>query len=174
MVNNAGVNTPHRFLNMTPEAFDEVFKVNLRGHFFLSQEVVKRMIARRKFGVIIFITSVHQEVVQGRPHYSGSKAALAMLVKEMAGELAPYGIRVNGIAPGGIYIEKKIDNPSLANDESSVILGGKNGIPRDVGRAAVILTSEYWLIHITGEILTVSGGQYLLPASKEACKKLFS
>jgi len=171
LVNNAGVNTPHSFLNMTPEAFDQVFETNLRGHFFLSQEVAKQMIAMKKSGVIIFITSIHQEVVQGHPHYSASKAALAMLVKEMAVELASYGIRVNGIAPGGIYVEKKVEDPLLANDEPSVILGGKNGIPRDIGRAAVMLASEYWSRHITGEILTVSGGQYLLPASREACKK---
>ena len=173
LVNNAGVNTPHSFLEMTPEAFDQVYDVNVRGHFFLSQEVAKRMIAAQKQGVILFITSVHQEVVQGHPHYSSSKASLSMLVKEMAVELAPYGIRVVGIAPGGIYIEKRVEDPGLANDEPSVILGGKNGIPRDIGRAAVMLVSDYWSRHITGEVLTVAGGQYLLPASRETCRRLF-
>lgn len=173
LVNNAGVNTNHDFLHMTPEAFDEVLSVNLHGHFFLSQEVVRRMIDAKKKGVVIFISSVHQEVVQGHPHYSASKAALAMLVKEMAVELARYGIRVNGIAPGGIYIDKRVDDPLLADDEPSVILGGKNGIPRDIGRAAVMLTSEHWSRHLTGEILTVSGGQYLLPISRENCQRLF-
>lgn len=95
-----------------------------------------------------------------------------MLTKEMAVELANFGIRVNGIAPGGIYVNERIEDPLLANDEASVILGGKNGIPRDIGRTAVMLTGEYWARHITGEVLTFSGGQYLLPISKENCRRL--
>jgi NAD(P)-dependent dehydrogenase (short-subunit alcohol dehydrogenase family) len=96
-----------------------------------------------------------------------------MLVKEMAVALAPYRIRVVGIAPGGIYVEKRVDDPLLADSERSVILGGRNGIPRDIARAAVFLTSDYWSRHITGEIVTISGGQYLLPASRENCRRLF-
>lgn len=164
LINNAGINTGNGFLNMTPEAFDKVYGVNIRGHFFLSQKVTKRMIEKGRKGSILFITSVHQEVISSHPHYSSTKAALAMLVKEMAVELAPYGIRVNGIAPGGIYIDKKIEDPQLANDEKSVLLGGKNGIPRDIGRAVVMLVSDYWSRHITGEVLFVTGGQYLKPS----------
>jgi NAD(P)-dependent dehydrogenase (short-subunit alcohol dehydrogenase family) len=88
---------------------------------------------------------------------------LVMLIKEMAVELAPDGIRVVGIAPGGIYIDRRIEDPGLANDEPTVLLGGKNGIPRDIGRAAVMLASDYWSRQITGEVLVVSGGQYLHP-----------
>lgn len=166
LVCNAGINTPHGLLNMTPEAWDQVHDTNLRGHMFLSQTVGKKMIRGGIEGVILIITSVHQEVVQGRPHYSSSKAALAMLVKEMAVELAPHKIRVVGIAPGGIYINKRVTDPDQADDEPTVLLGGKNGIPRDIGRAAVFLTGNYWSRHITGEILTVSGGQYLLLKGK--------
>lgn len=161
LINNAGVNTGHHFLDMTPEAFDQVLDTNLRAHFFLSQKVAKQMIENKSGGVILFITSVHQEVVGSCPHYSASKAALAMLVREMAVELAPYKIRVVGIAPGGIYIDKRVDNPEEANDEPTVLLGGKNGIPQDIGRAAVSLASNYWSRHITGVVLTVAGGQYL-------------
>lgn len=161
LVNNAGLNTEHSFLEMSSEAFDEVFETNIRGHFFLAQIVAKRMVANKTKGVILFTSSVHQEVVQGHPHYSSSKAAIAMLVRELAVELAPYGIRVLGVAPGGIYIDKRTENPQEANNEPTVLLGGKNGIPRDIGRAMVMLASEYWSRHITGEILTVSGGQYL-------------
>jgi glucose 1-dehydrogenase len=163
LINNAGVNTDNGFLNMTPEAFDHVLAVNLRGHFFLSQKVAQAMIAAKTKGVILFTTSVHQNVVQGHPHYSASKSALVMLIKEMAVELAPDGIRVVGIAPGGIYIDRRIEDPGLANDEPTVLLGGKNGIPRDIGRAAVMLASDYWSRQITGEVLVVSGGQYLHP-----------
>jgi NAD(P)-dependent dehydrogenase (short-subunit alcohol dehydrogenase family) len=161
LINNAGVNTSHAFLDMTPEAWDNVHDTNLRASMFLSQAVVRRMVDGGRTGNVLFITSVHQEVIQGRPHYSSSKAGLKMLVKEMAVELAGYGIRVNGIAPGGIYIDKRIEDQMEANKESSVLLGGRNGIPRDIGRAAVFLSSDYWSRHVTGEVLTVSGGQYL-------------
>jgi len=163
LVNNAGINTAHSLLDMTPEAWDAVHGTNLRGHFFLSQAVSKRMIESGVPGVILFITSVHQEIVQQHPHYSTSKAGLAMLVKEMAVELAPSGIRVVGIAPGGIDTNQRITDPQQASQEKTVLLGGRNGIPRDIGRAVAMLSSDYWARHITGEILTVSGGQYLLP-----------
>jgi len=163
LVNNAGINTENTFLTMTPENWDLVYETNVRGHFFFSQAIAERMIEAGIGGSILFITSIHQEVVQGRPHYSSSKAGLAMLVKEMAAELAPYNIRVNGIAPGGIYIERRTEDPNSASQEQTVLLGGRNGIPRDIGRAAVFLASDYWSRHITGQILTVSGGQYLKP-----------
>ncbi|MCG2686041.1 SDR family oxidoreductase [Candidatus Parcubacteria bacterium] len=163
LVNNAGVNTAHGLLDMTPEAWDTVHDTNLRGHFFLSQAVSKRMVESGVPGVILFITSVHQEIVQQHPHYSTSKAGLAMLIKEMAVELAPSGIRVVGIAPGGIDISGRLTDPQRAGQEETVLLGGRNGIPRDIGRAAVMLASNYWSRYITGEILTVSGGQYLSP-----------
>lgn len=163
LVNNAGINTGHNFLGMTPEAFDEVYGVNVRGHLFLSQAVAKKMIEAKRKGTIVFITSVHQEVVQGCPAYSSSKAALAMLIKEMAVELARYEIRVNGIAPGGIDISGRISDPQLAGKEETVLLGGRNGIPLHIGRTVVMLASEYWTEHITGQIWTVSGGQYLAP-----------
>ena len=161
LVNNAGVNSEHGFLDMTPEAWDRVFNTNLRAHVFLSQLASQRMIKRGDSGVILFITSVHQDYIQGHPHYSSSKAAIKLLIKEMAVELAPHNIRVLGIAPGGIYINKRTEDPKEANLEPTVLLGGRNGIPRDIGRAAVFLCSDYWARHITGEVLTVSGGQYM-------------
>lgn len=163
LVNHAGVNTPNDLLTMTEEAWDKVHETNLRGHVFLSQLIAKNLKEKNKSGGIIFTSSVHQSVVQGRPHYSSSKAAMIMLIKEMAVELASYNIRVNGIAPGGIYVSEKTDDPKKANEEPTVLLGGKNGIPQDIGRTAVFLASDYWSRHITGEIITVSGGQYLKP-----------
>lgn len=165
LINNAGINTDNNFLTMTPEAWDDVYNTNLRGHVFLSQFVAKKMIDKGIKGSILFTSSVHQEVLQKRPHYSSSKAAIVMLIKEMAAELARYGIRVNGVAPGGIYIDRKVEDPSLANDASSVLLGGKNGIPRDIARLMVVLASDYWSRHVTGKVVGVDGGQYLLPTS---------
>lgn len=160
LVNNAGINTEHGFLTMTPDAWDDVFATNVRGHFFLSQAVAKQMIKEGKKGVILWISSVHQDIFQGRPHYVASKAAIARLVKEMAVELAPHGIRVVGIAPGGICT-KRVLEPTEAPEEATVILSGRNGIPSDIGRMAVALASDRFSRHVTGEVITVSGGQYL-------------
>ncbi len=166
LVNNAGVNSTEAFLSLTPEAWDEVQDTNLRAHAFLSQAVAREWIDHKRSGVILFTTSVHQDVIEHRPSYSTSKAALKMLIKEMAAELAPHNIRVVGVAPGGIHIRNRTEDPLQAKVVPQVPLGGRDGIPRDIGRAAVFLCSDYWARFITGETLTVSGGQYLDPTVK--------
>lgn len=163
LVNNAGINTPNNLQDMTEGNWDKVMGINLRGHVFLTQKVTARNISSGGRLSIVFISSIHQEVVQGRPHYSASKAAINMLIREVAVELAPHGIRVNGVAPGGIYIGKKVEDPETANDEPTVLLGGKNGIPLDIARTVVFLACDYWSRHITGQMITVAGGQYLKP-----------
>lgn len=167
LVNNAGINTPNNFLDMMVENWEKVYDTNVKGHFFLSQKIAKHFIENKIEGNILWLSSIHQDIVQGRPHYASSKAAIKMLVKEMAAELAPHSIRVNAIAPGGIHVDERVENPNLSSNEPTVLLGGKNGIPRDVGRAAVFFCSDYWSRHVTGETLVVSGGQYLYPYIKK-------
>ncbi len=162
LINNAGVNLGQNFLDLTPEGWDEVHDTNLRGPIFLSQLVVKRMIEAKMPGVILFVTSVHQEVCQKHLPYSTSKAALAMAVKEMAIALGPRGIRVVGVAPGGVCIDREVTDRSESSETGTVPLGGRNGVPRDVGNAVAFLVSDL-AAHITGTVLTVSGGQYLEP-----------
>jgi NAD(P)-dependent dehydrogenase (short-subunit alcohol dehydrogenase family) len=165
LFNNAGINSPCTGLDITLEQWDEVMDVNLRGHVFLTKLVVNKMVNEGIHGSVIFTSSVHQDV-PSTPHYSASKAALKGLIPALAADFGPYGIRVNGIAPGGIHIQERTENPQDANDEPTVLLGGKNGIPRDIGRMGVVLASDYWSRHVTGEIVTVSGGQYLRPISR--------
>ncbi|MFC1700122.1 SDR family NAD(P)-dependent oxidoreductase [Patescibacteria group bacterium] len=159
LFNNAGIGTSENVLNATQKEWTKIINTNLTGHMFLTQKVVKKMIKNGVKGNVIFTSSVHQDIPSS-PHYTASKAAIKALVKTMAIELAPHGIRVNGIAPGGIYIREKTEDPNQANDEPTVLLGGKNGIPRDIGRMGVIFASDYWSRHITGEVITVSGAQY--------------
>lgn len=159
LFNNAGINTSRNVLNMTEQDWRKVMDTNLTGHVFLTQRIAQKMIDSGVKGSIIFTSSVHQDI-PSTPHYTASKAAIKALVKAMAIEFAPHGIRVNGIAPGGIYITERVEDPDQANNEPSVLLGGKNGIPRDIGRIGVVLASDYWSRHITGEVVTVSGAQY--------------
>jgi glucose 1-dehydrogenase len=162
LVNNAGINLGQNFLDLTPQGWDEVHGVNLRGHIFLSQAVVKRMIKANLPGVVLFITSVHQEVCQRRLPYSTSKAALVMAIKELALELGPHNIRVVGVAPCGVRIDQEVTDRAESSRTGTVPLGGRNGIPRDIGNAVAFLASDL-AAHVTGTVLTVSGGQYLDP-----------
>lgn len=80
----------------------------------------------------------------------------------MAVELGPHGIRVVGVAPGGIHISEEVLDREKLGREGTVPLGERNGLPRDVGNAVAFLASDL-ASHITGTVLTVSGGQYLDP-----------
>lgn len=162
LINNAGINLGQNFLDLTPEGWDEVHNTNLRGHIFLSQAVVRKMIEAKLPGVVLFVSSVHQEICGGCLPYSTSKAAVAMAIREMAVELGPHGIRVVGVAPGGIHISEEVLDREKLGRERTVPLGERNGLPRDVGNAVAFLASDL-ASHITGTVLTVSGGQYLDP-----------
>lgn len=153
LVNAAGMGVSHAFRRTTSEDFDAVLHTNLRGPFFLTQAVIRAM---TRGGSILFITSVHQDEPVGDPTYSMSKAALKVLVKELALELAPKRIRVNGIAPGAIRHRKAI-HPRF----SRVPLGHRRGTPEEVAHVAAFLASAD-ASYITGELVTVDAGLSLV------------
>jgi NAD(P)-dependent dehydrogenase (short-subunit alcohol dehydrogenase family) len=94
--------------------------------------------------------------VYGRPHYSATKAAIAMAVRELAYELAPHGIRVNAIAPGDIGTE----TPRRDLTDSDIPLG-RRGLPQDVARMAIVLLSDECSAYVTGVNVLVDGGAAL-------------
>lgn len=153
LVNNAGINTPggKSFLDILPETYDSVLQTNTKASFFLAQQVAREMIQRKKEGSILFTSSTHARIISMQPAYSASKAAIEMLVREMALELADYGIRVNAVAPGWIRVRERapIDNPFVPL--------GRSGNPEDIARAMVFLASPY-ASYITGQTVTVDGG----------------
>lgn len=155
LVNNAGLAVFRSVEHCTEEEWDRVMAVNLKGPFLLAKSLLPAMKAQRS-GAVINLASVAGKtggVVSGAP-YSVSKAGLECLTKSLARELAPYGVRVNAIAPG------IIDTALTAHHDQSFVdaipLGGK-GEPRDVAEAALFLASDRSR-HITGEILDVNGG----------------
>ncbi|HEY5003101.1 MAG TPA: SDR family oxidoreductase [Ktedonobacteraceae bacterium] len=153
LVNNAGVNTSgaRHILEISPEAYDRVLHINLRGPFFLSQYMAQKMIESKTRGSLLFTSSTHARVISMQPAYSASKAALEMFVREAALEMAEYGIRVNAVAPGWIAVrgEAERTNPFIPL--------GYTGDPRDIAQAMVFLASRH-ASYITGQILTVDGG----------------
>jgi NAD(P)-dependent dehydrogenase (short-subunit alcohol dehydrogenase family) len=102
---------------------------------------------------------LHDHIVRTRPHYSASKAAIAMLVKELAYELATHRIRVNAISPGVIQ-SASVPVPTAAEQERTgrIIPLGRIGQGQDVAAMAAVLLSEEWSGYVTGVNVPVDGG----------------
>lgn len=160
VVNNVGIDTAARFLDLEESDFDLVFETNLRGPWFLTREFARRMVAERRRGAIVFVSSLHDSFVRGYPHYSASKAAVAMLVKEAAQELAPHAIRVNAVSPGVIVSGHVPADATAAERELSrgLIPLGRKGTPLDVARIVAVLLNEDWSGYVTGTNVRVDGG----------------
>ena len=104
--NSADLGVNQTVLEITPEEFDAVMNVNIRGNFFCCQESA-RLMKRNHRGAIVLIGSVHYRgAVYGRIAYATSKGALASMVHNLAFELAEHGIRVNQVVPGAIRTDR--------------------------------------------------------------------
>lgn len=159
LVNNVGIGSePGKFLKSAVEKWRKVWETNFLAGVTLSREVAQHMIETNRKGKIIFITSVHQECLSRDPAYSTTKAALKMLIQEFGAELAPYGIRVNGIAPGWIDTRPEATVKNQPGSHVGKTPLGRAGLPREVGRVAVFLASDYWSSYITATTIFVDGG----------------
>jgi 3-oxoacyl-[acyl-carrier protein] reductase len=156
IVNNVGVDTGHRFTELSAEEFDRVMAVNLRTPWFFTRRLVQALLDGRRSGSILFISSLHDHVVRLFPHYSASKAAVAMLVRELAHELGPRGIRVNAISPGWIATHP-VDDAHRPLEEEAIPLR-RFGRATDVGPIAVTLLSDALSGYVTGANVPVDGG----------------
>jgi 3-oxoacyl-[acyl-carrier protein] reductase len=156
MVNNVGIDTPQTFRQLTPADFDQVFATNLRGPLFFTRRLALRLIEAQMPGAIVFISSLHDTLIRGLPHYSTSKAAVAMLVRELAQDLGPAGIRVNSISPGIVQSRHVPDDPSAGRPVPIPL--GRIGQPADVARMTAVLLSDEWSGYVTGSNVRVDGG----------------
>ena len=166
LVNNAGIGAPRRddLLSLTPEDFDRVMGVNLRGTFFLSQRVAAWLAANpRSDGFrrsIVTIGSVSAEMASPeRGEYCLSKAGLAMMTRLLALRLADEGISVFEIRPGIVRTEM---TAAVADDHDRKIAEGLSpirrwGEPADVARAAAALVRGDFAF-ATGSVVHVDGG----------------
>lgn len=163
LVNNAGTNVRRDSIEYTPEDWDTVLDTNLKGAFFLTQEVGKHMISRRR-GKILNISSMTSYLgLPSVPAYSASKAAIQQLTKLLAVEWAEFNIQVNAIAPG--WISTEMTAPLKAKPELrarydwvlSRTPAGRFGDPEELAGAAVFLCSPA-ADFITGQTIAVDGG----------------
>jgi NAD(P)-dependent dehydrogenase (short-subunit alcohol dehydrogenase family) len=162
LVNNAGTITRSEFLAITPDELERVMAVNFYAPWHLSRQLADHLIARKAPGSIINISSVSaHRAVSRMPHYQCSKAALNMLTKSIAYELAPHGIRANAISVGLTRTNTNRDQwegqPDLWRARSQGIPLGRTGVPQDFAGLAVLLASDEssW---ITGADIVVDGG----------------
>jgi len=167
LVNNAGIAPAVRrdVLETTPESFDRLMAVNLRGAFFLTQKAARIMIDQAAAGpgrkpAIVFITSTSARVSStSRAEYCISKAGLSMAARVYADRLAEYGINVYEIRPGIIRTDM---TAPVREKYDALIAGGllpqkRWGFPEDVGKAVAALARGAFP-YSTGLILEVSGG----------------
>ncbi len=155
LVNNVGIQSERKpFKDIHLKEWHKFYDTNVLGPSYLTKHIAQIMIENKICGSIIFITSIHQWTVLGLSSYSTSKAALGMLVKELAMEYAQYKIRVNGIAPGWTAEDDK-GNP-LYHESTPLYKSSIN--PCYIGRAAVYLASNYFSKFTTGSIIKIDAG----------------
>jgi 2-dehydro-3-deoxy-D-gluconate 5-dehydrogenase len=163
LVNNAGIYPMVALSELDLETFQRVIEVNLTGLFLCTKAVSAQMIAQGKGGRIINVTSIdalHPSMV-GLAPYDASKHGAWGFTKNVALELAPHGISVNAIAPGGIATPGTagMDQADLEGFEAMIPMR-RMGEPDDIGRAALFLASGL-SSYMTGSQIVVDGGRLL-------------
>jgi 2-deoxy-D-gluconate 3-dehydrogenase len=163
LVNNAGIYPARTLRELDLGTFRRVLDVNLTGLFLCTQAAAEQMIEQGRGGRIINVTSIdalHPSMV-GLSHYDASKHGAWGFTKNVALELAPQGIWVNAIAPGGIKTPGagEADAETLAQFEAMIPLG-RLGDPDEIGRAALFLASDL-CSYMTGAQIVVDGGRLL-------------
>ena len=141
-------------LAVSDETWERMRSVNLDAGFRLGRGISKALIAAKSPGALLYLTSLHAETPRNLPHYSTSKAAMAMLVKELARALGRYSIRVNALVPGAIAAGGFVADPGLARH----IPLGRLGNAGDLAPMALAILSDTVSGYVTGTSVVVDGG----------------
>ncbi len=166
LVNNAGINVHKKALDITPEDFDRIVRVNSKGVYFCCQAAARLMIPRKR-GKIINIASAAAFLVRaGIPNsvYAMTKAGIVMLTKALAEEWAQFNINVNTVAPGYFatpLVADRLKDPEASRSIVESTPLRRVGGPGDIMGAVVFLASEA-SDFITGQTISVDGGRTVL------------
>jgi NAD(P)-dependent dehydrogenase (short-subunit alcohol dehydrogenase family) len=136
------------------ETWERMRAVNVDAGFHLARELARKLIAASEPGSFLFLTSLHSGTPRNLPHYSTAKAALAMLVKELAKTFGSFGIRVNALVPGAIAAGGFVADPALAKH----IPLGRLGKAEDLVPMALALLSNRVSAYVTGAAIVVDSG----------------
>ncbi|MDQ2866701.1 MAG: SDR family oxidoreductase [Candidatus Eremiobacteraeota bacterium] len=161
MVNNAGIEEKHPFLEMPFDVWNKVIAVNLTGAWLCSQTAAKQMVRQKTGGRIINISSVHEELAMPtNAPYCASKGGIRMLMRTIAVELAPYGITVNDVCPGAVdtpmdaKLKRDTKKYNALLDEIPL---HRMAAPSEIASLCVFLASDDGA-YITGASYIIDGG----------------
>jgi len=159
LINNAGIGVLKPTLETTPEEWDQVMNINLRGVFLMSQAVARQMIDR-KWGRIVNVASVGSALqIQGLASYSASKAGVVNVTTRFATELAPHGITVNAISPW--FFKTDMNAAALESDFGHFAVArtpiGRTGNLEELVAPVLFFCSE-GASYVNGQNLFVDGG----------------
>ena len=161
LVNNAGAQVRKPFLEIIPDEYDHVLNTNLKAVFFLGQQVARYMVKNHVAGKIINVASLTSKLgIDNTSAYGASKGGVYSLTKNMAVELAKYGIRVSAVAPGYFrtqLTEAAFQDPERLSWMQSRIPLGSTGSPQDLAGTVVFLASPA-ADYLTGNVIFVDGG----------------
>lgn len=170
LVNNAGIYPVASILEHSVELWERVAGVNLGGTFMCSQQAARQMVDQGQGGVIINISSMSgiRPSGAGMPSYDATKAGVHGLTRNMALELAPHGVRVLAVAPGGVWTPGVSGNFENADEATKELLQNvKDKIPLgrwaqadDVARLVLFLASDAGG-YLTGSTVVIDGGALL-------------
>lgn len=161
LVNNAGIEKAMAFLDLDEKTWDAILGVNLKGSFLCAQACARAMVDAGHGGSIVNVSSVHEDVpFPGFAPYCASKGGLRMLMRDLAVELAPHGIRVNNVAPGAIVTpinQSTLEDPAKLATLRRIVPLGRMGEAREVAQVALFLASDA-SSYVTGSTYYVDGG----------------
>ncbi|NKB50135.1 MAG: glucose 1-dehydrogenase [Alphaproteobacteria bacterium] len=162
LVNNAGLLIARPALEVTPEQWDQVMTVNVKGSYFMALEVARHLIDTGRPGNIINIASTFTTMgAPGVSPYGISKAAVGGITRHLAVEWAQYAIRVNAVAPGTVETKLRAEilaaNPERRDANMAKIPMGRFGAPEDMAGAVSYLASPA-SAYVNGHVLAVDGG----------------
>ncbi len=172
MVANAGIaGTYQNLADMPAAAWDQMIAIHMRGTFLCGREAARAMRSAKTPGRIVTISSTSAyEADPGGGHYNAAKAGIVGLTRSMAIDFAPWGIRVNAVAPGWIHTDMTVtDLPKRGVPIENLGVLPRAGDPDEVAAAIVFLASSA-CDFLTGTTLVVDGGQMIvapkLPAAR--------
>jgi 3-oxoacyl-[acyl-carrier protein] reductase len=139
---------------VSDETWRQMHAVNIDAGFHLSRELARKLIAAKQPGSFLLLTSLHAGTPRNLPHYSSAKAAMAMMVRELAKTLGRYSIRINALVPGAIAAGGFVADPSLAKH----IPLGRIGRAEDLAPMALAVLSDRISAYVTGAAIVVDGG----------------
>jgi NAD(P)-dependent dehydrogenase (short-subunit alcohol dehydrogenase family) len=162
LVNNAGVTVRRLALDVTQADWDEVVGVNLKGTFFMSQQMGRHLVSTKRPGCVISIASTHGTIgFAQRTTYGISKAGIIHMTRMLAYEWAEHGIRVNAVAPGTVETRTRAEcfnaNPAARKAMIERVPLHRFGEPEEVAGAVRYLASPE-AAYVTGQTLLLDGG----------------